>query len=326
MLRVTLIAVNDALGSTLSIPMEMLKAASDVARAWHQESPELRLQIASADGKSVHLKGGMRIQADCTLEESGKADLIFVSGFWGNPQAVLARNPIISQWLRKSGNTPLCALTTGSYFLAEAGLLNGKEATTHWRFFEHFSQRYPQVTLQRSRFITRSANCYCTGSVDAVRDVILHFVAHYYGENIAREIAKQFTHEAGPSLQSALLAAAPTDGHHDECIATLQAFLHDNFAQDLPLSELAKRAALSTRSLTRRFKQATGASIGAYLRSIRLEQARQLLRESDLSSVEIGELVGYKDCSHFIAAFKRYSGSTPKDYRRLVRSKLFAAH
>lgn len=326
MLRVILIAMQDALGSTLSIPTEMLSAASDIAKARRQEFPQLSLRIATGDGMAIKLKGGIRLEPDCKLADCGSADLIFIAGFWGNPQATLARNPAISQWLGQHSSTPMCALTTGSYFLAQAGLLDGREATTHWRFFEHFAQRFPEVCLQRSRFITRSANRYCTGSVDAVRDVILHFVAHFFSEDIAREIARQFTHEAGPSLQSALLAKAPSDAHHDESIAALQAYLHENFSQDLPLNALAERAALSTRSLTRRFKAATGTSLGAYLRSIRLEQARQLLRESDLGSIEICALVGYKDSSHFIAAFKRYTGSTPKDYRRLVRAKLFAAH
>lgn len=326
MLRVILIAMNDALGSTLSIPAEMLCAASDVAKARRQNFPPLSLRIATDDGQPVTLKGGMRLLPDCRLEDCTAADLIFIAGFWGNPQATLARHPVISRWLQLHASTPLCALTTGSYFLAQAGLLDGREATTHWRFFDHFAQRFPQVCLQRSRFITRSANRYCTGSVDAVRDVILHFVAHFFSEQIAREIAKQFTHEAGPSLQSALLARAPSDAHHDESIAALQAYLHENFSQDLPLSLLAEQAALSTRSLTRRFKAATGKSLGAYLRSIRIEQARQLLRESDLKSVEICALVGYKDSSHFIAAFKRDTGSTPREYRRLVRAKLFAAH
>ncbi len=324
MLRVTLIAVPGALGSTLSIPMEMLRAAADVARARRHSAAKLTMSIASADGKPVRLMGGLTLNVDVALEQSEPADLVFVAGFWGNPRAVLHANPGITQWLRTQRPAPVCAMTTGSYFLAEAGLLDGCDATTHWRFFDDFAARYPKLHLQRRRFITRSANRYCTGSVDAVRDVMLHLVAHFYSADIAREIARQFTHEVGPSLQSALLAASPHDSHHDEAIANLQSRLHADYASELSVVDMAKLARINPRSLTRRFKKATGTTPAAYLRNIRLEEARALLRDSNLGIIEVCGLVGYKDTSHFIALFKAHTGSTPGDYRRLVRAKLFS--
>ena len=87
MLRVILVAMQDALGSTLSIPTEMLSAASDIAKARRQEFPQLSLRIATGDGMAIKLKGGIRLEPDCKLADCGSADLIFIAGFWGNPQA-----------------------------------------------------------------------------------------------------------------------------------------------------------------------------------------------------------------------------------------------
>lgn len=325
MIRVTLIALPGALGSTLSIPIEMLKAASDVARARRCHSWQLELTVASVDGAPVTLMGGLTVAADAALADCGAADGVFVPGFWGNPRAALRDNPEVVEWLKRGSTSHLCALTTGSYFLAEAGLLDGCDATTHWRFFDDFAARYPRVTLQRNRFITHSENRYCTGSVNAVRDVMLHLVSQLFTPAIAVEIARQFTHEAGPSMQAAILSKSPQDSHHDEAIAAVQSHLHASYRRTLRVSTLAELAQLSVRSFTRRFKQATGTTPTAYLQRVRLEEAQALLRDSNASVIEVCGLVGYRDTSHFIAQFKAYAGTTPGGYRRFVRAKLFTA-
>lgn len=325
MTRVTLIALPGALGSTLSIPLEMLTAAQDVARARRLPHTDLSLSVVSRGGQQVELMGGLTIEADRSLEDAEPSDLIFVPGFWGNPRAALHRNRDVVDWLRRNETATFCALTTGAYFLAEAGLLDGIDATTHWRFFNDFSQRYPQVTLQRRRFITRARNCYCTGSVDAVRDVMLHLVDTLFGHATAAEIARQFTHEPSPSLESSFLADLPEESHHDEVVISVQSWMHAHFAEEFDLQRLADAAGISSRSVSRRFKLATGTTPLAYLRSIRLGEAKSLLRDSNASVLEVCGFVGFRDTSHFIALFRRETGATPGEYRKLVRAKMFSA-
>jgi len=328
MTTVTLLALPGAFGSALTIPLEMISAARDIARSRRHPSANLRITIASNGLSSVDLMGGMRLQCEAklpTLSPTSKSDIVFVPGFWGNPRAMLAKNEGVVSWLAEQQPPIICAITTGSYFVAEAGLLDDCDATTHWRFFDDFEARYPSLNLQRNRFITRSSNRYCTGSVDAVRDVVLHLVAHLFDRDIATEIARHFTHEIGPSLQSALLAASPQDSHHDETIALVQTWIHENYDQQITNDVIANLAGMSIRNLARRFKKATRTTPSAYLRNTRLEEARALLRDSDASIIEIGDLVGYRDTSHFIDAFKKHTKSTPGEYRRLVRAKVFAA-
>ena len=328
MTAVTLIALPGALGSTLTIPLEMLSAARDIARSRRHPAAELSLTIASDGHRSVELMGGMRLECESSLPDLTSAPashIVFIPGFWGNPRATLLKNAGVVAWLASQQPAIVCAITTGSYFIAEAGLLDDCDATTHWRFFDAFAKRYPRVNLQRNRFITRSANRYCTGSVDAVRDVMLHLVAHLFGRDIAAEIARHFTHEIGPSIQSALLAASPQDSHHDEIVVQVQSWIHSNYHQEVRNEDLAKLANMSIRNLTRRFKKATQTSPSAYLRNTRLEEARALLRDSNATIIEIGDLVGYRDASHFIDAFKTHTSSTPGEYRRLVRAKVFSA-
>ncbi len=328
MKHVTIIVVPKALGSTVTIPLEMLSAANDIARSRRQLDKLITIDLASGtDTTELVLSGGMRINCQTTLDSISNSDLIFVPGVWGNPKSSLPKLKPMMNWLVQqyaAGNT-LCSIVTGSFFLAEAGLLKGRPATTHWRFFDEFIERYPDIKLQRKRFITCDERLYCTGSVNAVRDLMLHFVEQLYGESIASEIARQFTHELKRSYESLLLNEDQQRSHHDEEIIKVQEWLDQNYQAEIVISTLAERFRLSVRSLNRRFKLATNASPLQYLQSLRIVHAKELLKQSNLAVSEVADRVGYQDASYFTSLFKKVNAVTPIEYRSLVRNKLFLA-
>jgi transcriptional regulator GlxA family with amidase domain len=328
MKHATIIAVPKALGSTVTIPLEMLSAANDVARSRRQLDKVITIELASGtDATELALSGGMHIKCQTTLSSISNSDLIFIPGIWGNPRSSLPKLKPMMNWLIQqyaTGST-LCSIVTGSYFLAEAGLLQGKSATTHWRFFDEFSQRYPEIKLQRKRFITNDERLYCTGSINAVRDIMQHFVEQLYGESIASEIARQFTHELKRSYESLLLNEDQQRSHHDEEIIKVQEWLDQNYQADVVIRGLAERFKLSVRSLNRRFKLATNTSPLQYLQNLRIEHAKELLKQSNLAVSEVADMVGYQDASYFTSLFKKSTAVTPIEYRSLVRNKLFLA-
>lgn len=328
MKHVTIIAVPGALGSTITIPLEMLSAANDIARARKQSEKLVKIVLASGTSDSkISLSGGLNIVCENKLSDIDRSDLIFVPGIWGNPRSSVRQLSAMQQWLRtqyQAGST-ICSIVTGSFFLAEAGLLDGKVATTHWRFFDQFQQQYPQVKLQRKRFITSADRLFCTGSVNAVRDIMLHFVEQLYGESIANEISRQFTHELKRSYESLLLNKDQKRSHHDEEIIKIQEWLYDNYQKQLRISELASRFQLSVRSLNRRFKLATNTTPLQYLHELRIAHGKELLKQSNLAISEVADMVGYQDASYFTSLFKKLNKVTPNEYRSLVRNKLFLA-
>ena len=328
MKHATIIAVPKALGSTVTIPLEMLSAANDVARSRRQLDKVITIELASGtDATELALSGGMHIKCQTTLSSISNSDLIFIPGIWGNPRSSLPKLKPMMNWLIQqyaTGST-LCSIVTGSYFLAEAGLLQGKSATTHWRFFDEFSQRYPEIKLQRKRFITKDERLYCTGSINAVRDIMQHFVEQLYGESIASEIARQFTHELKRSYESLLLNEDQQRSHHDEEIIKVQEWLDQNYQAGVVIRGLAERFKLSVRSLNRRFKLATNTSPLQYLQNLRIEHAKELLKQSNLAVSEVADMVGYQDASYFTSLFKKSTAVTPIEYRSLVRNKLFLA-
>ena len=242
-----------------------------------------------------------------------------------SPGHLVRQLPDLTNWLgeRQGSEMIICAVGTGSYFPAEAGLLNNKVATTHWYYFDQFKQHYPEVLLQRDRFITKAGNIFCAGSVNSVRDVMLHFIEQYFSPGVADQVSRHFTHEIKRSYTSSFLKNSPHNYHDDEDIIEIQEWMHSCYNDEITLDILAEKFDISTRSLNRRFKHATGKSPMQYLQQVRIENARELLKTSNLSISEVGYNVGYPDNSYFSALFHKAMSVSPKEYRNLVRKKMF---
>lgn len=321
----TLIGYKKVLGTSITIPMEMLNAADLIARIHHPKTSKLKLQVVSLDKTNIQLNAGLEILCENTLSDIVKSDIIIIPAMWGNPLGVTKKYPDFLEWLRiNSQNEPLiCAVGTGSYFLAEAGLLDHKVATTHWYYFDQFEKNFPKAQLKRERFITKSGNIYCTGSVNSVRDVLLHIIEQHYDEQVANQVSSHFTHELKLSYASSFLNLPGQNFHDDETIIDIQEWMQKNFNADINMHKVGHAFELSQRSLNRRFKKATGLSPLQYLQGIRLEKAKELLKTSNLAISEVAYSVGYPDSAYFSALFKRVVTISPGEYRRLVRKKIF---
>ncbi len=323
MRHVTIIGFRKVLGTSLTIPMEMLNAADLMQRIESGHQRKLELQLVSPDGNNIQLTAGLELVCRQSLDNVSQTDLIILPALWGNPKGVARQYPQLLQWLQQHAGTPICAVGTGSYFLAEAGLLDNKVATTHWYYFNQFAATYPQVILQRERFITRAGNFYCAGSVNSVRDVMLHFIELHYGQRIANAVSRHFTHEVKRSYTASFLGQGQQYSHQDETVIEIQDWLHNAYHEPLTLQAIAANYQLSVRTLTRRFKQATGKSPMQYLQQVRLDNAKELLRNSNLGIAEIAFNTGYGDSSQFAAQFRKQMALSPTAYRDMVRRKLF---
>lgn len=327
MREVSIVAIPRALGSTITIPLEMLSAANDIARAKRRPELLVNIEVIAVRERRVELAGGLPIHCHRSLDDALNSELIFVPGLWGNPGAGVNRYPELCTWLTDQSDcgSTICAIATGTHFVAAAGLLDGKPATTHWRYFDQFQKLYPRVKLQRRRFITHAGNIFCTGSVNAARDIMLHFIEQYFGEEITNQVAQHFTHELRRSYESLLLNADQQSTHHDETIIKVQEWLQDNYSGAVQIGDIADRFKLSVRSLNRRFRYATNTTPLRYLQELRINHAKELLKQSNLVIAEVSDRVGYQDSSYFTGLFKKLNAVTPKEYRRLVRNKLFVA-
>ncbi len=326
MYTVAAILYPSALATSITLPMEILAAASQMAAAGARSpEPRVRFLLATPDNKPIKLATGITITPDIKLADLPPLDLLLLPAIWRNPvTTILKARP----WLERlpelaATGTRICSVGTASALLAEAGMLTDKPATTHWNYFEQFAARYPDVDLKPRHLITQSEGIYCVGSVNSIADLMVHIIEEWFGSRIARAIENQFSPEIRHSFQAAAYQSEPEGSHHDETVLEGQQWLQDHLGQAISIAELASFLGISARSLNRRFKDATGFSPQAYLQSQRIANARDLLRQSNLSVGEIAWQVGLQDTSYFSKLFRQHCGTSPLQYRSAVRGKLF---
>ncbi len=324
MAHITLLALPGTLASSLSLPMEMLTAADQLARGRrNSSSTALRHRLVGVSGRTATMANGLRFELDGHWSEVSQTDLLIVPALWRNPLPHLRRHRELLPWLHELAErqTLLCAVGTGSFLLAEAGLLDRRPATTHWFYFDQFEQRYPDVQLKRQHLITGAANIYCAGSVNSVADLTIHFIERFYGGDLARHVEAQFSPEIRRPFASHAFSA---DVHGDELIQEAQAWLQRNHNDEIAMPALAQRLGISLRTLNRRFRNATGTTPVRYLQQQRLRSARELLRTTDLGIADVALAAGFADGDYFCRLFRNETEMTPSEYRRAVRGKLFA--
>ena len=325
MRTITLLALPGCLASSITLPMEMLNAAQAVYRSQHRGPGLFTLQVAAPETPTVECAGGITLLADCLISETAHSDWLLLPALWRNPLQQVQRYRELLPWLRQlaTAQTLICSVGTSSCFLAEAGLLDGKPATTHWRYHDVFRQRYPRVIFKAHYLITQAERIYCAGSVNSVADLMVHLIAQHFGQETARQVEAQFSPEIRRPFASHAYTQFDTHIHQDETIIRAQEWLRSQAGQVISLTQLAGKFKLSNRTFNRRFRQATGVSPGEYLQSQRLALARELLRTTDLSVEEVALRSGFQDSSYFCRRFRQQMGMTPLRYRKSVRGKLF---
>lgn len=325
MQHITLVALPSSLATSISLPLEIINAANEQVRIHNRLQPPIELQVVSQQPGPVCTAGGLSVMATAIPADVKHTDLLILPSLWRNPVSALKRHRYLLPWLREMAQqqTRVCAVGTSSYFLAEAGLLDGKPATTHWYYCDQFGERYPNVALKRQYLITQADNIYCVGSVNSTADLMIHFVQQFYGQTIARQVEAQFSPEIRRPFEEHAYADPSSHPHQDEIIIEAQEWLRKHHQSAVNLAQLAARLRLSTRSFNRRFRQAVGMTASDYLQNQRLHTAKELLRTSNLTINEVAAQCGYQDGSYFCSRFKKAMGQTPLAYRKSVRGKLF---
>ncbi len=324
--HITILAIEQMLGSSAANPMEMLEAARARLKVSRADNADFSIEVAAPVVKSLSLLGGFQIRPHCQLAEIESTDLIVVPALWRNPaSAIRMHKETTIPWLLRQylAGASIVAVGTGVSFVAEAGILDGKAATTHWHYLDQFARDYPLVNLQRKHLLTQSGRIYCAASVNSAADMMIHWLGLVFGKELAQQVEQQFSPEVRNPFESKVYHAEMGNQHPDEVVASIQSWFQQNLNQSLEIEALASLAGLSSRQLSRRFKYVSGKTMGQYQQNLRCLEARDLLKSTDMAIADIGLAVGYSDISHFGRIFHRHYGQSPKAYRNKVRHKLF---
>jgi transcriptional regulator GlxA family with amidase domain len=324
MKKVTILAFDSAPSTTITGPLDVFSFAGGSANLIAEESPEpnFEVQIASPDGSPVQCANRVSIASHLAMHEVKDPDLIVIAGIW-DVEGVLSKQKAAFDWLREQHDqgAHIASVCTGSFALAATGLLDGKEATTHWGAAEVFKQLFPKVILKTEQLIVDAGDLYCAGAFTACYDLSLYLVAKYIGYNVAAESAKTLIHDIGRISQTPYSSFNFQRNHSDNSILKAQQKLEKNYSKDIDIDNLAQEAGMSHRTFERRFKTATGDTCLLYLQKVRVEVAKQTLEEKNNSFDEISYEVGYENSSFFRKIFQKHTGLRPTEYRNKFQRK-----
>ncbi len=327
--QIALMIYPQMLATSVTLPIEMLQTGYAFASRHSQQVPQLTIHLISQDGKPVQSQGGLTFHADNSCATLEAVDLLILPSLWRNPRPILKQQATLINWLQQKHqqqpNISMIGVGTGNCFLAQAGILDGKPATTHWYYSKQFKRDYPQVLLKPDYFITQSDNLYSVASLNAFADVIVHIIETVYGQASALHVQRNFSHEIRKPYEQQRYLADSNERHPDELIAQIQFYMQHNLNKPKTQTQLAQQFAISPRSLQRRFRLAINKSPSAYWQALRIHAAKELLTHSNLNVQEIALEVGYSNHSLFTQQFKQQLRQTPRTYRKLVRKKLFSS-
>jgi len=318
MIDVTILLFNASLPSTALTPLEIFASAGTL---WGRLTrtpgePRFRVRTATIHRRKTTHHLPIRLEPTLALADVRRTDLVIVPAIGEDLERGLNANRRVIEWLsRRSRTTAIAGICSGVMMLAEAGLLDGRPATTHWAVVDWARARYPRVDWQPERFVTESDNIFCGGGVYSSIDLSLYLVEHYCGHEVAVRTAKALLLQTPRIWQTPYAGQAPRSAHDDDAVQRAQKWLFAHSREPIDLEALATKVGMSGRNFARRFKAATGDAPLAYLHRLRVDNAKHYLESAHRSVQEISQDVGYEDVVFFRELFRRHTGTSPREYR-----------
>lgn len=284
--------------------------------------PLFRPRVVSAQGGAFVAGNGVRIVPDAALEDAGCPRIVCVPEVQVAPDESLAgRFAAETGWLRRcyAAGATLSTACSGAVLLAEAGLLDGHEATTHWAYCDALARRYPRVRLLPQRALVVSGEggrLVMAGGGTSWLDLALYLIGRCCGVEEAMRVARVNLIDWHDIGQQPFARLARSRQVEDAVIARCQVWIAEHYHEPAPVAAMVRLSGLPERSFKRRFRHATGMAPLEYVHTLRLEEAKQMLEAGDAPIEAIAHEVGYEDAGFFSRLFRRQVNLTPAQYRK----------
>jgi transcriptional regulator GlxA family with amidase domain len=321
--RIAIVAFQGVQSLDVFGPVEVFSAANRLAGGG-----EYAVEILSPEGAvPTETSSGMRILPDrATSAFRGAIDTIVVAGGDGVRHALDDRSLV--RWIARAADRSrrVCSVCTGAFLLAEAGLLEGRRATTHWASCDYLARRHPGVNVDPDPIFVRDGKVATSAGVTAGIDLALALVEEDLGAERAREVARWLVlFLKRPGTQSQFSAPLERPAAERPSLRQVQEWIPMHLDEDLSVAVLAERAFMSPRNFARAFRREVGTTPAAYVERLRVEQARSLLQSSDATVEAVAVECGFGTVETMRRAFQRRVGASPSQYRERFRPSLRAA-
>ncbi len=289
-------------------------AAFEIAERYRPGSYDLT--VLAPGGGQVASSSGVKFAAEPLAD--GPFDTIMISG--GDGTRSLRELGQIVAWLKRTTARRQTSVCSGAYVLAEAGLLDGRRATTHWSRTDDFARRYPKVKLDADRIFIRDGEVWTSAGITAGIDLALALVEDDLGAEVARRVAQQLVvHQRRPGGQSQFSALVELGGRSGR-FADLMDWMRAHLGEALTVERLAAEAAMSPRNFARAFTAETGTTPAKAVERLRLEAARTAVETGHVPIDRVAEAAGFGDPERMRRAFLRAFGQPPQALRRAARA------
>ena len=278
--------------------------------AWYSHA------VCAAEPGPLRAMGGLIVHAPCGLEGLERADTIVVPG-WRDAGEVPPEPLLAALQAARRRGARICAICSGAFVLAYAGLLDGRRATTHWRHFERLAAQFPQVAIEAGALYVDDDRVVTSAGSAAGLDMLLHLVRTDYGTDIANQVAQRLVvpaHRDGDQQQLVLRPLPDADANR---IAPMMDWVRENIRAGHTVASMSERAQMGRRTFQRRFKEATGLSPLAWLVRERIALAARLLETRPGLGVDVvADLAGLGSAESLRRHFRRHGLPTPGRYRK----------
>jgi transcriptional regulator GlxA family with amidase domain len=333
-----ILALPETAGSALYGMVDVLAATGTLWREFVGEEPGrplIRPRIVSPSLRPFRCGNGIPVRPEVTIGRNARPDIVIVPELWLAPtDDIRDRYQRVKDWLRrchKSGST-IYSACSGSVLLAAAGLLDGREATSHWGFEDLFRRSFPQVRFNPEPNLIiadRTGRIVTAGGTTSWHDLAIHIISRHCSPGEALRIAKVYLlkwHGEGQLPYASLVRRQP---HADSIVRKAESWLTEHYREPHVVAAVVRHCGIPERSLKRRFTTATGSTLITCVQNLRIEEAKRLLEREAMAAEVIGTVVGYENSAFFRRLFKRCTGLTPGAYRRMFQplnsvSKQFA--
>ncbi len=323
MYKVAVVLYEGCYMSSLTGPIDAFQIANAHINAQlGSELPRFSWQTVSMAAGLVETSGGFKLQADTTIENAGHFDFIYIPAFLYKGVQDLEEkfkrlqplnNWLIKSWKQKSTIGSNC---TGTFILAQSGLLNGRKATTTWWLEQAFRKRFPEVNLNLQAMVTEQDNLICSGAMTANLNMALHIMEKHVSAELAVQCAKTMLIDTSDNIQSPYHNLLHSESSSDPIVAKTQYWIQSHLHVSVDQVRLAEKMGVSQRTLIRRFKSELGITPSTYFQNVRIESAKKLLENTTTPLDQVVEQVGYNDVSSFSKLFKQRVGVTPMGFRQ----------
>jgi transcriptional regulator GlxA family with amidase domain len=313
--HILLLAVEGCQSLDVLGPVEVFHHASQEARGAY------RLEVVGpADGGAVTMENGLRLGVAPLPEPPPRHDTLLVAGGSGARAAV--EDAAIVDWVARASRRArrTVSVCTGAYLLAAAGLLDDRQATTHWRHCDDLAERYAKVRIDPDPVFVHDGNVWTSAGVTAGMDLALALVEEDLGPEVALTVARQLVvFLKRPGGQSQFSSALSAQQAARPALRELQAWIAGHLDEDLTVPVLAERAYMSERTFARAFTREVGQTPAAYVEALRIEHARALLEDGAPSLEAVAQAAGFASAEVLRRAFHRRVGVSPAEYRERFR-------